>query len=99
MPADENAPTQEEFPAEEAVPPEGEMTPTETVMQHTVEEIPELAGLAVGDTLEAVVVNVSDDGNTYDLQFVPKPPVEPEAPPAAAPAAGREQISGAMMGA
>ena len=70
-------------------------TPVTTVMSHTTDEIPELAGKAVGDTVTFTVRNVSDDGKTFDLEYIADVPVpEMEAPgaPMAGPS-GRSQIA------
>ena len=65
---------QEEFPPEEAIaetPPEGAVAGS--TMEHTLQEIPELDGRQVGDILPFTVVDVSDDGNTFQLEATPTP--------------------------
>ena len=65
-----------------------------TVMQHTVEEIPELSGKAIGDMVTFTIRNVSEDGKKYDLEYMeeemPEAPMSEEEMPGAP--AGREAI-------
>lgn len=56
---------------EETAPvPEENEQPVMTVMTHTVDEIPELAGKGIGDTITFSINNISDDGKTFDLEYV-----------------------------
>lgn len=50
---------------EESLPTEA---PQNSMMSHTVDEIPQLAGMQVGDTLLFKIAGISDDGSTYDLE-------------------------------
>jgi len=45
-------------------------TGTET-KTFSVEEIPELSGLQVGDELTLKIVNISEDGASYDVDILP----------------------------
>ena len=62
-------------------------------MVHTADEIPELAGLEIGDTITFSVVNIQDDG-TYELA-----PVSEEVPPEVAEGAEMGAEAGAELGA
>lgn len=85
-------------PVEEEVIPAEEETAVEptagTPMQHTVEEIPELADKNVGDTITFEIKGVSDDG-IYDLAVLAEeaPVVEEEVG-----VGGREAVTAALAG-
>lgn len=65
---EEDVPVEEPMVAEEpAAPPED--TGAGTVMRHTVDDIPELAQMGIGDTLTLQVMNITDTGE-YELGVV-----------------------------
>ncbi len=78
---------EEEAPAEEAAPPAAGMV-------HTVEEVPSLAGKAVGDTQLFTITEISDDGNSYTLTAEGEAP----APGAEEAAAGRAAVAEELGG-
>lgn len=83
-----------EVPAPEVPAPEEAAAPTPGGMSHTVDEVPELEGLAVGDTITFRIENVSDDGNVYELA-----PIAPEETGGLAgeEMGGREQITRELL--
>jgi len=86
----------EEVPTpEEEIPPtpEEEATPKTGILSHTVDELPELAGKSIGDTITFRIVNISEDGTTYDLEIAEES-VKPETAEAAG---GREAVKAAML--
>jgi len=93
LPEEEGMGLEPEIPedmGEEAEAPVEEEEAPATVMSHTVEEIPELEGLGIGDSITMVISNVTDDGK-YELQVQVEPPVPTEAPPVE----GAEGVEGA----
>jgi hypothetical protein len=59
-----------EAPAIGAGAREGEAPPAGTIMTHTVDEMPELEGLSVGDQVAMIIRGVNEDG-TYELEVQP----------------------------
>ena len=88
---------------EEVVEPIAEEGIEGTVMTHTVDEIPALAGLAIGDEISFRVANVSEDGNTFDLEVMPPAEVLPEEEIGmeeeipVTPELGREEVTRALL--
>jgi hypothetical protein len=74
---------------EEALPEEELVERAGTIMSHTVEEIPELEGAGVGDAINMVVRNITDEG-IFELEVQPIAPPEPEALPPEAGIGGEE---------
>lgn len=87
----------------EEMPPEEPMDMTEEApvgagISHTADEIPELSGLQIGDSITFTVANISEDG-TYELTpVVEEAPVEPEtAPEETTGGMGREAIAKELL--
>jgi len=84
-------------------PPEeqgGEPLPAEEpavggVLTHTVDEVPALRGLGVGDQITFKISSVSEDGNEYNLEALMEE--TPEAAPPPPGAGGMAEISAAMQ--
>ena len=87
---EEFAAEEEEFDAENVV----EEAAVGSTISMTIDEIPELSGLAAGDQLMLRIVNASDDGESYDLEVVP---AEEELPPEVGPEAGTEDLTAALL--
>jgi len=76
---------------------QAEEQPTGSIMSHTREEIPELEGKAIGDLVSFRITGVSEDGNTFDMEFSPLGGTEePAVMPEEAPIGGREAIVNAL---
>ena len=94
----EEAPVEEEF-VEEELPPTGEEEAVGgSTMSHTIEEMPELEGLAVGDVVTMRITNISEDGSTYDMEAMPaeeEAALELEAAPTER--AGRAAVTEALL--
>ena len=105
LPLEEEVIEEVATPGEEMVeevtetPPEEEVAEVGTApMIHTVEEIPELAGRAVGDTITFRIDNVTDDGNTFELSVAPEPEeLETPGPEAMGEGTGREEIRDMLL--
>jgi hypothetical protein len=81
-------------PAEEPTPTEAELAAGAAGMQHSVEDIPELAGKRVGDTMMFAIRDISDDGNMYTLV----PAGEEGAPAAPTAEEGRAAVEEELLG-
>lgn len=69
-----------------------------STLTHTVDEIPELANMNVGDVLTLTIAGVSDDGKSYNLQIQASPEAEPMGEAAGAPPiGGREAVAASLM--
>ena len=90
MPAEGPVGATDVSPEEEAMA--AEEAAVGTIMSHTIDELPELQGKQVGDEIIMRVSNVSEDGNTYDLEIVTEQPL-----PEAAPEPGAEAVTEAMI--
>ena len=62
-----------------------------TKMTHTVDEAPELLGKQTGEILPVRVVSVSEDGKTFELEFVPAEELAGEGAPPQPLAPGGEE--------
>ncbi len=85
----------EELDLEEGTPPAAppeETAPAPAGMELTIEQLPELAGLAQGDTITLEIQGVSDDGNTFTVG------VMGETEPAGAEGAGRAAVEQELLG-
>lgn len=99
LPPEEEIMTAEEVgTAEEPTGTEQELAAGAAGMKHTVEDIPELAGLKVGDTINFAIREISDDGNTYTLVATGEAGGLPEAG-ATSPEEGRAAVEAELMGA
>lgn len=87
----------EGVPAEiegEAVPAE-EVPGTEpmgTGFELSIDEVPELQGLGLGEQVTVIIDSVSEDGKTFKLSVMPI-----EAPAPAEGAVGREAVAGELL--
>ena len=86
---------EEEITPEETPETEADEIPEETSPPAGVslssDDIPDLAGLGIGDTITLRITNVSDDGKTFNLETVAPAEAATPAP------SGREQVAKAMI--
>ena len=84
----------EEIKPEETPETEADKIPEETPpagLSFSSDDIPDLAGLGIGDTITLRITNVSDDGKTFNLETVAPAEMTPPTP------GGREQVAKAMV--
>jgi hypothetical protein len=73
-----------------------EELPAGTVLSQSVDEIPELADVTIGDVVSFEITDISDDG-VYELTYAVEPPVpSEELPSEEAVGGGREAVIGAL---
>ena len=84
----------EEIKPEETPETEADKIPEETPpagLSFSSDDIPDLAGLGIGDTITLRITYVSDDGKMFDLETVAPAEAATPAP------SGREQVAKAMI--